>query len=114
MGEHTSAAKKGSPPPLVFWFPPPRPPVVATATKQLLYSLQRAGEAAWNRLRIQFNEQQHHYYYKGPPRHPLEVLGDLGEEMPSTLHFRDPGKSQLHLQVRGVGGWVKQRAERIE
>lgn len=34
--------------------------------------------------------------------------------MPSTLHFRDPGKSQLHLQVRGVGGWVKQRAERIE
>lgn len=46
MGEHTSAAKKGSPPPLVFWFPPLRPPVVATATKQLLYSFQRAGEAA--------------------------------------------------------------------
>ena len=98
MGEHTSAAKKGSPPPLVFWFPPPRPPVVATATKQLLYSLQRAGEAASDALLSAYFE---HIELTPIVSFPPERHQDCEPQKSKTLSSRL--RHSFQATVAGVG-----------
>lgn len=98
MGEHTSAAKKGSPPPLVFWFSPPRPPVVATATKQLLYSLQRAGEAASDALLSAYFE---HIELTPIVSFPLERHQDCESQKSKTLSSRL--RHSFQATVAGVG-----------
>lgn len=98
MGEHTSAVKKGSPPPLVFVPSTPPPVVVATATKQLLYSFQRVRKLLRKHSLSAYFE---HIELTPTVSFPLERHQDCEPQKSKTLSSRL--RHAFQATVAGVG-----------